>query len=62
VYSKQPTAVPGSLDKKGGRKIPSRFHLCFIKDATVFSLFCLTNSGLALFMKRTERDLAQDSN
>jgi hypothetical protein len=33
------TTVPGSLDIKGGRKIPSRFHLCLVKDGTVFALF-----------------------
>jgi hypothetical protein len=27
---------PGSLDKKSGRKISSMFHLCLIKDGTVF--------------------------
>jgi hypothetical protein len=36
------TPGPGSLDKKGGRKIPSMLHLCLIKDGTVFPLFCLT--------------------
>jgi hypothetical protein len=30
-----------SLDKTGGRKIPSRFRLSLIKDGTVFSLFAL---------------------
>jgi hypothetical protein len=33
--------VPGSLDKEGGRKSPSMFHLCLIKDGTFFPLFCL---------------------
>jgi hypothetical protein len=37
---------PGSLDKKGGRKIQSMFHLCLIKDGTVFPLFCLTGPAL----------------
>jgi hypothetical protein len=42
-----PDPVPGSLDKKGGRKIPSMFHLCLIKDVTAFPLFCLTNPALS---------------
>jgi hypothetical protein len=33
--------MPGSLDKKGGRKIPSMLHLSLIKDGTVFPLFFL---------------------
>jgi hypothetical protein len=37
---------PSSLDKKGGRKIPSMFHLCLIKDGTVFPLFCVRNPAL----------------
>jgi hypothetical protein len=28
----------GFVRKKGGRKIPSMFHLCLIKDGTVFPL------------------------
>jgi hypothetical protein len=40
------TAVPGSLDKKGGRKIPFMCHFCLIKDGTVVPLFCLTNPAL----------------
>jgi hypothetical protein len=35
--------VPGSLDKKGGRKIPSMFHLCLIKDGTGFPSPFLSN-------------------
>jgi hypothetical protein len=37
---------PGSLDTKGGRKIPFIFHLCLIKDGPVVPLFCLTNPAL----------------
>jgi hypothetical protein len=44
VISKNP--VPGSLNKKGGR----RFHLscifCLIKDGTLFPLRCLMNPAL----------------
>jgi hypothetical protein len=43
LFRKQLSTVPGLLDKKGGRKIPSLFHLCLIKDGTVFPLFCPTN-------------------
>jgi hypothetical protein len=40
---------PGSLDKKGGRKVPYMFHLCLIKDGTVFPLFSLTNEPGTVF-------------
>jgi hypothetical protein len=33
--------VLGSLDKQGGRKIPSMFNFCLVKDGTIFPLFVL---------------------
>jgi hypothetical protein len=52
--------VPGSLDKKGGRKVPSTgmFHLFLIKDCTVFPLFCLTNPALDFSQ---EKDVPQSN-
>jgi hypothetical protein len=38
--------VPGSLDKKGGEKIPSMFHLCLMKDGTVFPRFLSHEPGI----------------
>jgi hypothetical protein len=41
-------SVPGSLDKKCGRKIPSMFHLCLIKVCTVLPLFLSYEPGIEL--------------
>jgi hypothetical protein len=45
-------SLPGSLDKKGGR----RFHLssifCLIKDGTLFPLPCLMNPALVKIFVR----------